>query len=83
MAGSRRMARAMAMRLALAPAEGEALFGDGRVVPLWECGDEVVGAGLFRGGDDGLFVGAEAAVGDVGADGAAEDDGFLGDHPDL
>ena len=68
--------------LALAAGEAHATVADHGVVAARLGRDEVVGGGGFGGGDDVGFAGAEAAEGDVGADGVVEEGDFLADDGD-
>jgi hypothetical protein len=63
--------------LPLAAGERETAFTDRAVVAVRHAGDELMGIGQFRRLDDLVLGGPGMAVGDVVADGSAEEHGFL------
>ena len=65
--------------LALAARQLRAEFADRRVVAEREAGDEIMGAGGLRRGDDLVLGGADLAEADIGADGVAEQIDVLAD----
>ena len=69
--------------LALSSGQSCSAFPDHRVVSFGKSPDELVGIGGTGCGDDLLQRGAWAAVGDVFANGAAEEEDFLGDKGHL
>src|SRR6266568_7650018 len=68
--------------LALSARELDAVLADDGVITLWQGCDELVGGGGFRGGDDLLLAGAEAAIGDVRAYRVVEQGDLLADQRD-
>ncbi len=73
----------MAMRCFCPPERLTPRCFDVRVVALGQLHDEVVRLGGFGGGDDLFVAGIRAAVADVVAHRAGEQDGLLGHDPDL
>ena len=69
--------------LLLPPGEHDAAFTHGRIIAIWEAGDELVCLGRLRCGDDFVLSGVRAAVADVLPDRATEEDGLLKHNADL
>jgi hypothetical protein len=69
--------------LALAAGKRDAFFADDGVEALGFLHDEIVGVGVFGGGDDFVVRRAEPAQLDVPADGVVEQNVFLRDDGDL
>ena len=76
-------ARAMPMRCRWPPDKRQSAFADHRVVAVRHLGDELVGVGELRGGDDFGLGRARPAIGDVLADRAAEQHRVLQHEADL